>query len=146
MRFEGTRQSIGSIDMAHRFSCSELCGIFLGQGSNPCPYTSRQILTFCTAKEVQFVHFLTRKYLSKETSSTMFHFNAPRVELLRNQPSPYSLFKQENKIPLRLLIFQKPVLKLLQGTTHSLPPGLLMAGSLLLFRSQVKKQGIRVPC
>ena len=37
LRLEGSRQSTGSIDVAHRFSCSELCGIFLGQGSNPCP-------------------------------------------------------------------------------------------------------------
>lgn len=36
----------------------------------------------------------------------MFHFNAPKVEFLSNQSSPYSLFKQENKIPLQLLIFQ----------------------------------------
>lgn len=76
----------------------------------------------------------------------MFRFNVPKVELLSNQCSPYSFFKEENKIPLQLLILQKQVLKLLQGTTHSLPPGLLVSGYLLLFRSQVKKQGIRVPC
>ena len=30
-------QSLGSIVVAHALSCSEACGIFLGQGSNPCP-------------------------------------------------------------------------------------------------------------
>ena len=29
--------SAGSVVMAHRLSCSEACGIFLDQGSNPCP-------------------------------------------------------------------------------------------------------------
>ena len=30
-------QSAGSVVAAHRLSCSTACGIFLGQGSNPCP-------------------------------------------------------------------------------------------------------------
>ena len=30
-------QSTGSVVVAHGFSCSSACGIFLDQGSNPCP-------------------------------------------------------------------------------------------------------------
>ena len=30
-------QSAGSVVVAHRLSCSEACGIFPDQGSNPCP-------------------------------------------------------------------------------------------------------------
>ena len=30
-------QSTGSVVVAHRLSCSTACGIFLDQGSNPCP-------------------------------------------------------------------------------------------------------------
>ena len=29
-------QSTGSVAVAHRLSCSEACGIFPDQGSNPC--------------------------------------------------------------------------------------------------------------
>ena len=31
------RQRAGSAVVVHRLSCSAACGIFLGQGSNPCP-------------------------------------------------------------------------------------------------------------
>ena len=38
-----TLQSAGSVVMAHGHSCSAVCGIFLDQGSNPCPlYTGKQ--------------------------------------------------------------------------------------------------------
>ena len=32
-------QSAGSVVVAHGLSCSATCGIFPGQGSNPCPLT-----------------------------------------------------------------------------------------------------------
>ena len=42
----------GSVVVVHGFSCSTACGIFLDQGSNPCPCIGRQILNHCTTREV----------------------------------------------------------------------------------------------
>ena len=44
--------STGSVALAHRLSCSAACGIFLGQGLNPCPHLGRQILVHCATREV----------------------------------------------------------------------------------------------
>ena len=46
-------QSTGSVVVAHRLSCSAACGIFPGQGSNPCPlHWQAEILNHCTTREV----------------------------------------------------------------------------------------------
>ena len=37
LRGTGSRAHAGSLVVAHRLSCSATCGIFLDQGSNPCP-------------------------------------------------------------------------------------------------------------
>ena len=45
-------QSAHSVVVGHGLSCSVACGIFLVQGSNPCPCIGRQILNHCTTREV----------------------------------------------------------------------------------------------
>ena len=41
-----------SVFVAHRLCCSTAHGIFLAQGSNPCPLIGRQILNHWTIREV----------------------------------------------------------------------------------------------
>ena len=47
---------VGSVVVVHGLSCSALCGIFLEQGSNPCPLLTNQQADFffshCTSMEV----------------------------------------------------------------------------------------------
>ena len=50
--------SWASVVVARGLSCSTACGIFLDQGSNPCPLHWRRILNHCTTREVPDVgHF-----------------------------------------------------------------------------------------
>ena len=43
---------LGSVAVGSKLSCSTSCGIFLNQGSNPCPCIGRQILHHWTTREV----------------------------------------------------------------------------------------------
>ena len=45
-------RSTGSVVVAHRLSCSEVCEIFPDQEWNPCPCVDRQILNHWTTREV----------------------------------------------------------------------------------------------
>ena len=48
---------LGSVVGVHGFSCSESCGIFPHQGSNPCPSIGRRILNHWTTREVSCITF-----------------------------------------------------------------------------------------
>ena len=50
-------QLAGSAVVAHGLSSSMACGIFLDQGSNPCPCTARWILNHGTTMEVPELFF-----------------------------------------------------------------------------------------
>ena len=45
-------QSAGSVVVAQRLSCSATCGIFLDEGSNPCPLHWQANLNDCATREV----------------------------------------------------------------------------------------------
>ena len=51
-------QSSGPGVMMHGPSCSMTCGIFLGQGSNPCPLHCQVILIHCVTREAPGPLFL----------------------------------------------------------------------------------------
>ena len=53
-------QHMGSVVIAHGLSCSMVCGIFLDQGSNPCPLHWQVIVIYRTTREAQ-THFLSLK-------------------------------------------------------------------------------------
>ena len=46
---------MGSVVVARGLNCSVLCGIFLNQGSNWCPFIARQILNHWTIREAWVV-------------------------------------------------------------------------------------------
>ena len=57
--------SAGSVVVAHRLSCSEACGIFLDQGSNPCPLPW-QADSYGATQEVPKVGLLLSDFRYKE--------------------------------------------------------------------------------
>ena len=55
-------QSAGSVVVAHGLSCSAACGIFLGQGSNPCPlHWQADSLPLRHQESPQFLLFIWKK-------------------------------------------------------------------------------------
>ena len=50
-------QCVGSVVAAHGLSCSMACGIFLDQGSNPCPLHWQQVLIHCNTREIFCFYF-----------------------------------------------------------------------------------------
>ena len=56
-------QHTGSVAVVHGLSCPMACGIFLDQGSNPCPLHCRQILIHWATREVLFLLVLHQLHL-----------------------------------------------------------------------------------
>ena len=54
-------QSAGSVVVAHGFSCSAACGIFLDQGLNLCPLHFHRIPNHCATREVPIFMFFRQK-------------------------------------------------------------------------------------
>ena len=63
---------MGSGVVARRFSCPEVCGIFLDQGSNPCPCIDRQILYHWALREVLYLLFNSTKHYVVEQNVSLY--------------------------------------------------------------------------
>ena len=58
--------------MVHGLRCSEACGIFLDQGSNPCPLHWQADSYHCVTKEVQQLTFLAASVRVSQDIPTSF--------------------------------------------------------------------------
>ena len=79
--------SCGSWAVERRLSCSAACGIFLDQGSNPCPCIARQILNHCATREVRAKLFYS--HISQSLDGVLGNGVGWGSEGWRQQPSSH---------------------------------------------------------
>ena len=73
-------QGTGSAAVTHGLSCSAACGIFPGQGSNPCPCIGRWILNHSATREAQqLISFKLHTILSSLMKSCAACSSSPRI-------------------------------------------------------------------
>ena len=73
---------MGSAVVAHRFSCSKACGIFLNHGSNPCPLLWQVNLNHWATREVPQFSYYTRVTTSENVGSKLSQYLSPVLHTL----------------------------------------------------------------